>query len=539
MPPPGGPVDTLPPEVVKIVPNPGAINVSTHTKIEITFSEGMNRKTVQDAIFISPWPSEEIQFHWKSKKLKIEFGDTLKENRTYVLTIGAKSSDLRNNQMKQSFSMAFSTGDHIDEGQISGTVHSGSGVEGTLVCAYLLADSTDVDPTLVLADYYTQCSQPGNYQLMYVAPGKYRLFAIRDRDGNRKYTRGIDALGVTTNDVNLTETEKVIQDINFQLTVEDTIPPALKSVYAINWSNLLIRFSEEIANFNEGNPQKYFKIFAEKETSKELQIIECFKNQADQSNIFITTQNQTAVDYEFLVQNIMDKSGNPVDTSSNMIVFMGSTDPDTIRPVIVFKTIQDSSKGIVLNPAIRLVFSEAMDQQSVENNLSVKTTDSLYVAGRWSWKNPAEVSFQLDSLLKGLTWYVIQAGIDSIKDRSGNILKDSVKTIHFRTLNRDTLSAIVGEVFDEHGAAKGKIYLTARSEQNSYPLILDKPGAYHFENILPGIYTINGFRDADSNGIYSYGRTIPFIPAERFIFYPDSIKVRSRWPNEGNDIIFK
>ena len=64
--------------------------------------------------------------------------------------------------------MAFSTGDHIDEGQISGNVYGQSGVEGTLVCAYVLQDGVDVDPKKVLADYYTQCNQEGSYQLLYV-----------------------------------------------------------------------------------------------------------------------------------------------------------------------------------------------------------------------------------------------------------------------------------------------------------------------------------------------------------------------------------
>jgi hypothetical protein len=106
-------------------------------------------------------------------------------------------------------------------------------------------------------------------------------------------------------------------------------------------------------------------------------------------------------------------------------------------------------------------------------------------------------------------------------------------------LNEDTLSAISGTLVDENEHGTGKLFLTAKSEKNSYYTILNEPGQYQFENILPGIYTINGFRDADSNGLYSYGRAVPFQPAERFFYFSDSIKVRSRWPNEGNDIVFK
>jgi hypothetical protein len=111
--------------------------------------------------------------------------------------------------------------------------------------------------------------------------------------------------------------------------------------------------------------------------------------------------------------------------------------------------------------------------------------------------------------------------------------------MNFKTVNQDTLSAISGEIIDQQEDAGGRLFLNAKSEKNTYQLILEQPGTYRFENILPGIYTISGFRDADSNAVYSFGKINPFVPAERFFFNPDSIKVRSRWPNEGNKIIIQ
>ena len=99
MPPRGGPEDKIPPTIVNINPIPGATNVPTNTKIEMTFSERMRINTVEDAVFMSPLPSENLFFRWKGKKFKIDFPDTLKKDRTYVLTIGAKSTDLHNNRM--------------------------------------------------------------------------------------------------------------------------------------------------------------------------------------------------------------------------------------------------------------------------------------------------------------------------------------------------------------------------------------------------------------------------------------------------------
>ena len=121
----------------------------------------------------------------------------------------------------------------------------------------------------------------------------------------------------------------------------------------------------------------------------------------------------------------------------------------------------------------------------------------------------------------------------------GNSLLDSIFCTHFWTLNADTLSAISGIFTDEDSTANGRILLRARQVSPGdlfYSIELDKAGPYVFQNILPGIYLIDAFRDADGNGVYSYGQPLPFVPAERFVFYADSINVRSRWPNEGNDI---
>ncbi len=539
MPPPGGPVDNIPPEIVRSVPAPGETNVPTHAKIEIIFSEAMNHKSVENAIFISPWPSERVWFRWSRKKLKIAFGDTLKLNRTYVVTVGARASDLRNNQMKSSFSLAFSTGEQIDIGQISGTVYGPTGAEGTLVCAYARQDSTDVDPARLLADYYTQTGQNGQYQLRHIAPGKYRLFAIRDRDGNRKYTRGIDGLGIATGDVELTAERTALSDVNFQIFVEDTIPPAVKSVYAVNHTAIVVRFSEALNDFDESQPENYFTLTLAKDTIQQLGIRSCYKNRLDAATVFLSTEPQRAENYRLSARNLIDLSGQPLDSRQAQAEFIGNTAPDTVRPTIVFRSITDQAKGIQLKPDIQFGFSEPMDTVTFSRSFSLRDRDSLLVAGKFQWNSPADVAFVVERTLRSAWDYFIHLDIDSIKDLAGNRLADTLAVVRFRTINQDTLSAIAGAVIDEHPEATGKIYMTAKSEQNSYNLMLDGPGEYRFDDILPGIYIIHGFRDADGNGSYSYGQAVPFQPAERFFYYPDSIKVRSRWPNEGNDILFK
>ena len=83
-------------------------------------------------------------------------------------------------------------------------------------------------------------------------------------------------------------------------------------------------------------------------------------------------------------------------------------------------------------------------------------------------------------------------------------------------------------------------HITARQVQDSkitYTQILPQPGAYRFNAILPGQYLLECFRDRDGNGRFSPGKPYPYEPSERFIVYSDTVKIRSKWPNEGNDII--
>ncbi|NOZ60282.1 MAG: Ig-like domain-containing protein [Calditrichaeota bacterium] len=539
MPPRGGPEDKTPPSIVSTFPENGALNVPTDAAIKIAFSERVTKRSFEDAFFISPLPSEEIQFHWRGKKVKITFGDTLKSPRTYVVTIGAKSSDLRNNRMEQSYSIAFSTGPKIDEGQVSGHVFGKSNVGGTLICAYQIGEKSAPDPSELLADYYTQCNEKGEYQLKYMAPGKYRFFAIGDKDGDRKYTRGFDAIGVSNGDVTLSEMKLLLTDIDFQITVEDTLLPFLKSAYAVDKNRVDVRFNENIQPLAKNLPEKFFKISAENDAQTHLQIKSFYQDSRDGSIFHLITDEQKEMPYELFAQNIFDLSANPIDTAYNSVVFDGSAAPDTIPPALVFQSIPDSSQSIYPDSSIFFVFSEPVRPESVESHFHFFDPKQKEMSGKFLWKTPAHVQFIPEPNLLFSSSYLMKAAVDSIFDLNGNSLKDSVFSIFFQTMPKDTLTAIGGTFSDAQANATGEIHLFANNGDHRYHLTIPEPGPYEFKNILPGIYTIYAFRDEDGNGKFSFGKPFPFAPAERFVFYPDSVKVRSRWPNEGNDIILK
>ena len=111
VPPQGGPVDNTPPQIVSNSPDIDQINVSLERYVEIVFSEPMDHRRTEEAIFVSP--GDPLGFRWRGRTLRIDL--VLRSERTYVVTVGTGARDLRNNALEQSFSFAFATGARLNQ----------------------------------------------------------------------------------------------------------------------------------------------------------------------------------------------------------------------------------------------------------------------------------------------------------------------------------------------------------------------------------------------------------------------------------------
>ena len=69
-PPPGGPPDVRPPAVAWTIPAADSVGVGLGTTLQIGFSEAMDRRSVERALFISPQPREEPRVRWRGRKLR-------------------------------------------------------------------------------------------------------------------------------------------------------------------------------------------------------------------------------------------------------------------------------------------------------------------------------------------------------------------------------------------------------------------------------------------------------------------------------------
>ncbi len=542
VPPSGGPLDKTLPTIINVIPENKATLVPLDQRIEFEFSEGMTRKGSEKAVFISPDPGDRVKLKWKGRKLRIEFSDSLKVNRTYVITLGTDLKDAHNNSLSQSYTLAFSTGEELSDGKISGRVFAEK-AQGILIWAYILEESKDPNPGQRGGDYITQTDAQGKFKLTNLSEGLYRLFAIRDADNNRFYETGLDGIGVASRDILLTKDSLAVSDINFKVVTKDTIGPALVSVSTQDNARLMLTFDEELSPETVDDINHYKVRVKESKSEDTLAIRFAYLNALDQKEVAIITETQTPkIDYEIEVQNLTDLSKNLVDSKFNSAEFVGSALPDTFKPKIVSTIPADSTRAVFLNSMIDVYFDEPMNRETFERSFYLRDSTGLAVSGTFDWPTPASVKFTPANSLPSLVTYRVIVRLDSVLDLAGNAAADSTFQIHFTTLNADTLSSLSGTVVDPDSTANGRIFLKAQQnakDGQTYEIQLSEPGPYEFSGILPGTYSLEGFRDRDNNGGYSFGQAFPFQPAERFVVYPDTIKIRARWPNDGNDIVIK
>ena len=537
--PPGGPVDKTPPEVVRTIPVTGEMMVDPNTSVQIWFSEGIQSQSAPDNIFITPYVGEEVKYQFRGRRIKMTYPQPLDSNRTYVVTFGTGIKDYRNNGMEASFTLAFSTGPILDEGEITGQIYGVKDAKGIDVWAYTIEDGLDPDPSEREPKYIVQCGTQGEFKFSNISPGLYRLFALRDRMADRLYQAGEDEVGVTFRDVLLSRDGGIGADsLHFRMAREDTVGPSIIRIVSIDRHHLILRFDEPISSecsLASGS----LAVIPVEDSSEPLSIEQIYLDPLNAQMVHVVTDAQAeGKKYTLSVTDLWDEAGNPVDTAYDEVLFNGIGLSDTTLPKLVQTDPRSGANLVGLKGVVRLIFSEAMDSTLFREGFSLKDTLEQPVEGTFEWKNLSEVTFFSSKPLESQWTYEVSILGKGVKDLGGNPLPDSL--YRFQTLNGDTLSAISGTVTDLNTEAVGGIHVVARQIENSditYRQILPMPGEYTFMDIFPGQYLLECFRDRDGNGRYSMGRPFPYQPSERFCVYKDTVKVRSKWPNQGNDII--
>jgi len=539
-PPGGGPEDMEPPQIISVYPAPYT-TFYNDSKIVLEFNEYVDRTSVNPSIFISPFLGK-LEFDWSGKEVEIGFKETLKENTTYVVNVGTDVKDQRRgNRMAQAFALAFSTGATIDRGGISGTVYprdAGQSMSGVMMFAYKIGDldPDTLNPRTTSPDYITQTGQGGEFFFKHLTLGSYQVFAVRDEYRNLVYDPETDEFGVLNRSLFLTEDDTLASSLNIRLAKEDTTEPRLTKVTSVHEGLVLAEFSEWIDTLQMRNDA--FQII-DTLSRVRLNVAGVFPHLPDCRSMYVLTERQADErGYVLTADGLKDSVGRVMSELAKSLPFTGLGTADTTGPMVSGLTFQDSTRNTVLDPVITLYLTEPVREVDWTQVLQLQDSLKRNVPVRGRWAGAAGIELSPADLLLGKMWYSMRVNTGLLKDITGNTGKDTVLSFSFETLDSERLSGIEGVVVDSHrddttGPVVVKAFDITKKGPAVQTITIPGPGPFSFGRLLEGRYTLEAYRDRNTNGAYDAGRIVPFQSSERFTVHSDTLRLRARWPVEG------
>jgi hypothetical protein len=528
--PQGGPVDRTPPLVVSADPQPDSIHIAANLRtVTIEFSEAMDDGNFSRNVFISP--PLEYKLEWKSsRKLEFQLQDSLFDDQTYVISIGSGVQDMHSNRMAESFHLAFSTGDKIDQGQISGRVNDLKRDEIINIFAYDLGDTARPDPRLQKPRYVSQCGPEGKYNLNYLKTGRYRVFAVQDQNSNLLLDAGRERFGIAFRDVVLQDSFPIFTGIHFRLMVEDTLSPKLLSVRPLTNRSLQLRLNKSVLL-----PPTRSWFIMDSLSGDTLGIRGIYRN-IDFNNILdvYTAPMDTAARYKIFIQMLQDSLGRQ-NYQIQPLAFRPVIKQDTTRFQLILHTPKDSNQSVQPFEKIYLEFSGPADWNKVQQNYTLTRRNGDTVFGRWQIYSAVDAEFIPAHPLHPDSCFYSAVHLTGVQDLWNRAAGDSLVRYSFCIVSERELGQISGRV-QSTTEKDYPVYLQVRrTERREAPIIhkLEKAGDFRIEYLPEGKYLTDGFIDEDLSGAYSFGKLAPFEYAEPFVTGQDTIKVRKRWETEG------
>jgi len=416
--PPGGPADETPPTIIDISPKPGTCNVVRQPEIEITFSEKLSTKSILPAIKATP-PLGKLTLETMGTTYILQPKSPLREDQTYVVTLSGYR-DRHNVRQDSVFTFAFSTGDILDNGRISGKLLGEERyINAATIRLFDVADSTE-EPL-----YQTKSTRDGTFELNYLRLGQYHVEIFKDLNRNDVFDRGVDA--GTELDLHLTADQPVVSGIPLKLAITDTAHPYIRTIRAEHHRMITVEFSEQL----QADSLLSLHAFTLTDTlGVQLPLLDMYllHNRAEsppkRTQLRFLTAPQQDTTYAFFADTTLtDLAGNTLYLPAGGFRFQGTTLPDTLPPTVVRVFPPPHATPAAIDITVEVAFDEWVDSSRVEAAFSLKeTARNTPIPGKFHWETPLILRFQPEEYLQWVVQYT--ATLDSTAcDLSGNPLK--------------------------------------------------------------------------------------------------------------------
>lgn len=536
--PSGGPADTTPLRVVLSSPEPSEINVSP-ARIRLTFNHFFTGRQLAKAIAFSPSVGK-YDLLVDGRKAEIRLFEPLNPNTTYVLFIDKNLKDFRGRSFSEPFSIAFSTGPSINRGTIQGKVYNSdyTTAGNTLLMAYSSGREPSDSKTLLKSspDFLTQTDDTGTFSFRNIPPGRYRIFAVNDRQRDMRYSGPDEEIALTSSEF----TSDGTSGLSLMLGKGPSATGFVVSCRALDRRHIEIRTSGPVspATFGSRLPE--------------------VREQVSGTRVPITSwygKNRSMLDDEFILATAPMLAGRiyrigPEGPGGTEFFGSGAKLPEKPLGAAVFPENGTDpaylSKGVQpLGNAVVIRFTEPVDKpavtraavlQEIQGKSVLPYTLTAIDPYTWALKplqemkpgNSYKVRVDLSAIASPLTG---KGKLPTVESRFSVSQPEDTGTISGTCISGGT--SVIVEARET--GSRSAIYRTKafRDRNGSF--------SYTFTNLPPGRYTVMAFspsvdKEPDAWIPRNPGSLHPFTPSEPFTVCPTPVGVRARWTAEHIDL---
>ena len=579
--PDGGPYDENPPVLMEAKPAIGATNVKTN-KILLDFDENVKLVNAFENVVVSPPQLQMPEIKASGKRVTVELMDTLIPNATYSIDFGNAIADNNEGNPLENFAYYFSTGDKVDTLAVSGTVVNSENLEpikGMVVGLHSCLDDSAFNKRPF--ERVSRTDSRGRFTIKGIAPGKYRVYALKDANQNYLFDQKSEMLAYMDTYVSPFATPAIRPDTIWRDSL--TVDTVLFVPYTrFQPDDIVLRafnedfYSQYLVKSTRDSHNKVTLFFAE--PNEELPVVKglnfessdayIVENSLANDTITLWLKDSTVYRADTLAMQVaykvLDSLGNMVQRIDTVYStpkrnwakikeleseklekarkeflkkakrsegFDENNPPEYVAPVKELRYRFSGSSSMDVNGSVSFLFDEPLEVLETSGVHLSKKVDTLWV--------PIDYVLQQEDNLRKYNlyaeWrpgesYLLEVDSATFKGLYGGISKKMSQEMKFRTLEEYAVLYldIAGAGDNAHVQLMNKSEVAVQTE-----ITKNNQCAFYF--VKPGIYYLRLFIDENGNGKWDTGDFEKGIQPEKVYYYNRRLELRALFEYSQDD----
>ncbi len=540
----GGEKDTIPPNIIKSIPE----RFSTNTNSDyffFEFDELIDASTLREKLIISPFYNGSFEVKTKKNTITIFFDSLFEDNTTYIFNFADGVTDVTERNPSLNSKFVFSTGDKIDSSYVSGIIHNplkNELVEGALVGLYNKEDSLDLFHKKPV--YFSLTDEDGRFRIENLKKDEYTIYAFFDENNNLQAEYKKELFGF----------------LEESILIGDSIENLYIPIFNEDLTNLeLLRKRERgsVVDLVYNKKIKEYKVSCVENISYSLSdnnLLSVYRNKVQKDSVFLKVSVKDVNNYiaedSFYIKFSEEVNTNNETKSSFKLKSNNADDSiefklETNKPLIKYSidNIEIKYDTVELPKKFYGYYTKKKSNNLIEGKMFIQVDSaSKYIEKIKKDIIADSLGFENDSIYKSVSGYYKRLNTSklSLEIKKGSIItidNDSIKTIKedLRIRGKDYYGGLSGSVVN---IENNKNIIVELVNEKFTQIINNKMKGYSFDfqNIPPGKYYLRVIEDKNNNYEWDYYSIKKKIDSERITYYPELIEVLSNWTIE--DLLF-